>query len=223
MAHLVAPSVLAADFGHLARDVSMVDQSEADWFHIDVMDGVFAPNISFGFPIVEVVAKYSAKYKDVHMMTSNAEPYLSRFRDAGADSITVHFEAINHLHSCVHEIKSLGMGAGVALNPATPVSMLEEILPSIDLVLIMSVNPGFGGQSFIPGSLEKIAKAKALVNRLNPNAKIQVDGGVKLSNAEDVIRAGADVVVSGSGIFAAQNPTQRIAEFKAIRTNIMSV
>lgn len=223
MTHLVAPSILAADFGHLARDVSMVDQSEADWFHIDVMDGVFAPNISFGFPILEVITRYSGKFKDVHLMTSNPEPYLERFRDAGADLLTVHYEVVTHLHSCAGRIRQLGMKAGVALNPSTPVHMLEEILPHIDLVLIMSVNPGFGGQSFIPGSLEKISKMRAMVQRINPDVKIEVDGGVKLENAPDVIRAGADVVVSGSGIFGADDPTSMIGRFKAIKTNILPV
>ncbi len=197
----------------------MIDQSAADWFHIDVMDGVFVPNISFGFPIVEVIAKGSSKFKDVHLMTSRPEAYVSQFRKAGADGLTVHVEVVTHLHRCIQQIKESGMKAGVALNPSTPPESLREILPDLDLVLIMTVNPGFGGQHFIPASLDKIKRTRQLMDRVQSSALLQVDGGIKLSNAAAVIQAGADVIVSGSGIFASADPRAEIAAFKTLNVN----
>jgi ribulose-phosphate 3-epimerase len=223
MPHLIAPSILSADFGHLARDVKMIHESEADCFHVDVMDGVYVPNISFGFPILKVIREHSDKYMDVHLMTSKPEDYIQEFRDAGADGLTVHLEVVTHLHSCLQRIKDAGMRAGVALNPSTPIAHAEEIIPYADLILIMSVNPGFGGQRFIESSLDKLRRMKSAIQAMNPAATLQVDGGVKLDNAADVLRAGADCLVSGSGIFGTEDPVKTIQAFKQIKANTLSV
>jgi ribulose-phosphate 3-epimerase len=219
--HLVFPSILSADFGHLDRAARMIDGSAADGFHIDVMDGVFVPNISFGLPIVEAVARASAKFKDVHLMTSRPEAFVADFRRAGADGLTVHVEAVTHLHRCLQEIREQGMRAGVALNPATPVESVYEVLPDLDLVLVMTVNPGFGGQAFIPGSLDKIRRMRDLIERRNPAARLQVDGGIKAENAAEALAAGADVLVSGSGVFGAPDPVAAIAALKENRPHTL--
>jgi ribulose-phosphate 3-epimerase len=214
MQPLVAPSLLSANFGHLDADIEMINGSSADWLHLDIMDGVFVENISFGFPVVEAVRKKTKKPLDVHLMISSPEKYIKRFRDAGASVLTVHYEAVNHLHSTITTIRSLGMKAGVSLNPHTPVILLEEILPYLDLVLLMTVNPGFGGQDFIDGSYDKIRKLKALVHQTGSGALIEVDGGVGLQNATSLVRAGVNVLVAGSTIFNSPNPAETIAMLK---------
>jgi len=214
MEHIIAPSILAADFGNLQRDSEMINQSEADWFHIDVMDGVFVPNISFGFPVLNAVKKYAKKPLDVHLMIVNPDKYIEDFAKAGASIITVHYEACVHLHRTIQLIKSYGCKAGVALNPHTPVSLLKDILADLDLVLIMSVNPGFGGQKFIPQSLHKIAELKHLALQVNPSLIIEVDGGVSIANKDQLISAGANALVAGNAVFAAPDPKGMIAELK---------
>jgi ribulose-phosphate 3-epimerase len=214
--HLVAPSVLAADFRNLQAEFEMVNRSEADWFHIDIMDGRFVPNITFGMFIVEFMNKMAQKPLDVHLMIVEPEKYIEAFRRAGADVITVHYEACPHLHRTVQQIKETGAKAGVALNPHTPVQVLEDLLEDLDLVLVMSVNPGFGGQKFIYQSIPKIRKLKEMIIVQNTNTLIEVDGGVGLQNAEQLLRAGVDVLVAGSSIFKAENPESLIAEMKAI-------
>ena len=209
---IVAPSVLSADFGNLQRDIEMLNSSAAEWIHIDVMDGVFVPNISFGFPLLQAISKHSKKLNDVHLMIVEPEKYFQQFRDAGAHQITIHYESVKHLDSAIHQIKKTGALAGVALNPATPVSVLKEIIHLLDLVLIMSVNPGFGGQQFIPYSINKVKEAKALITAANSNAKIEVDGGVGLKNAKDLIAAGANVLVAGNAVFGSANPLQTIQD-----------
>lgn len=215
---IVAPSVLSADFGNLQRDIEMLNSSEAEWIHIDVMDGVFVPNISFGIPVMQTVGKHSTKFNDVHLMIVQPEKYVQQFRDAGAHLITVHYEAVIHLDSAIHLIKSTGAKAGVALNPSTPVSVLTEIIHLLDLVLIMSVNPGFGGQKFIPYATRKVAEAKELILRSGSTAKIEVDGGVSSKNAKELIDAGADVLVAGNAVFGSANPLQMIIEIKNAST-----
>lgn len=214
--HLVAPSLLAADFLQLGKDVELVNDSQADWFHLDVMDGQFVPNISYGMSIIKQISKVAKKPLDVHLMIEKPERYLKDFRDAGAEWITVHYEACPHLHSVVQQIKALGAKAGVALNPHTPVSVLEDIIEDLDLVLIMSVNPGFGGQKFIYQAIPKIRKVKELITITNSKALIEVDGGVGLQNAEKILDAGANVLVAGSSVFKAADPTKAIEQLKDI-------
>jgi ribulose-phosphate 3-epimerase len=216
MKHLVAPSVLAADFTQLARDINMVNQSEADWFHLDVMDGRFVPNITFGMMIIDAIKKLATKPLDVHLMIVEPEKYIEEFRKAGADIITVHAEACPHLHRTLQQIRATGAKAGVALNPHTPVSVLEDILPEADLFCLMSVNPGFGGQKFIYQTLNKIKKLRAMLDEHNLDAHIEIDGGVGLQNAEVILQAGADVLVAGSSVFAATDPTKAIRDMKAL-------
>ncbi len=217
MKHLIAPSILSADFANLQSDIEMINQSEADWFHVDVMDGVFVPNISFGFPVITAIKHHAKKPLDVHLMIVDPDRYLQQFKDAGAAILTVHFEACTHLHRTIAAIHELGMKAGVAINPHTPVSVLEDILPQIDLVCIMSVNPGFGGQKFIENTYQKITKLRTLAKQLNTEVLIEIDGGVGHQNALALIKAGADVLVAGNAVFGAQNPMEMITELKKIR------
>lgn len=214
--HLVAPSLLAANFSRLEDDIQVVNQSNADWFHIDIMDGHFVPNISFGPMIVEAIKRKAERPLDVHLMISQPERYIERFREAGADVITVHYEACPHLHRTVQQIKETGAKAGVALNPHTPVHLLSEIIEDLDLVLIMSVNPGFGGQKFIYNALLKIRQVKDMLISRNGHALIEVDGGVGLQNAQKILEAGVDVLVAGSSVFKAENPSQAIQQLKDI-------
>ena len=212
----VAPSILAADFANLQRDVEMLNASEADYIHVDIMDGVFVPNISFGFPVAQAIKRYSTKPLDFHLMIEKPERYLENFRDAGADILTVHYEACPHLHRTVQLIKELGIQAGVALNPHTPVELLSEILPDLSLVLIMSVNPGFGGQKFIENTYRKIYKLNYMREELGCDFKIEVDGGVNNTNAKSLVENGADMLVAGSFVFNSADPHATIA---ALRNN----
>lgn len=216
MSFLLAPSVLSADFGNLQRDVEMINNSQADWFHVDVMDGVFVPNISLGFPIIKAIKKCATKPLDVHLMITKAERYVKEFKEAGADVLSVHYEESVHLHRTVYSIKGEGMKAGVVLNPHTPVNVLEDIVADVDLVLLMSVNPGFGGQKFIANTYNKITQLKELILRKNSQAVIEIDGGVNLDNTAALVKAGADVLVAGNAVFATPNPMETIAQFKNI-------
>ena len=211
---IIAPSLLAADFLHLEQECQMLNESKADWFHLDVMDGRFVPNISFGMSVIKQLRKTTAKFFDVHLMIVEPEKYSEEFKDAGANSLTVHQEACPHLHRNIQQIKSLGMKAGVAINPATPVFLLQDIIRDVDMVLVMSVNPGFGGQSFIPHALAKIAELKALIKNTASSAKIEVDGGISLDNAAEILQAGADILVAGSSVFKSENPLETIEKMK---------
>jgi ribulose-phosphate 3-epimerase len=214
MNHLVAPSILASDFGNLQRDIEMLNRSEADWIHVDVMDGMFVPNISFGFPVMEAVKKHATKPLDVHLMIVDPDRYIKEFSEKGADGITVHFEACTHLHRTVQGIKELGCRAGVALNPHTPVAFLGDIIEDLDLVLIMSVNPGFGGQKFITNTYKKLHDLKTLSASHNPNLHIEVDGGVGEQNVKQLIDAGANVFVAGNSVFSAADQLLAIKNLK---------
>lgn len=213
---LIAPSVLAADFANLERDIKMINTSEADWFHIDIMDGVFVPNISFGMPVLEAIKRHATKTIDVHLMIVDPDRYISTFKKLGADVLTVHLEACTHLHRTLQAIKAEGMKAGVALNPHTNVDLLEDVINDIDLVCIMSVNPGFGGQSFIENTYDKIRKLKALIHRKGASTIIEIDGGVTNKNAAQLVEAGADVLVAGSYVFGAADPIATVADLKKI-------
>ena len=212
---LIAPSMLAADFSNLARDIAVVNQSDADWFHLDVMDGVFVPNISFGMPVIKSMAKNTTKPLDVHLMIVEPDRYIQTFADLGADVLTVHVEACTHLHRSLQSIKAKGMKAGVALNPHTPVASLSHIIADIDLVCLMSVNPGFGGQSFIEATYEKVRELRTLIDENKVSTLIEIDGGVTNQNASQLVAAGADVLVAGSYVFSASDPTATIANLSA--------
>jgi len=213
---LIAPSLLAADFLQLQAACDMLNESQADWFHLDIMDGRFVPNISYGPMLVNFFRKTTTKICDVHLMIEEPERYAEAFKEAGADMLTVHYEACPHLHRNIQQIKSLGMQAGIALNPHTPVELLKDILQDVDMVLLMSVNPGFGGQSFIPHTINKIKRMREMIDEQLLNVKIEIDGGVTLDNAQMIIEAGADILVAGSTVFKAKDPIQTIAALKAI-------
>ena len=217
MSHtLIAPSVLAADFANLQRDIEMINNSDADWFHIDIMDGVFVPNISFGMPVLRDIAKHTTKTIDVHLMIVDPDRYISTFKNLGADILTVHYEACTHLHRTLQAIKAQGMKAGIALNPHTSISLLEDTIQDIDLVCLMSVNPGFGGQSFIENTYDKVIALKELITRKGANTIIEIDGGVTSKNAKQLADAGADVLVAGSYVFKSEDPTKTITDLKAL-------
>ncbi len=211
---LIAPSVLAADFGNLQRDLEMINNSEADWFHIDIMDGVFVPNISYGMPVLDAINRHAKKTIDVHLMIVDPDRYIKEFAALGANNLSVHYEACTHLHRTLQAIKAEGMKAGVAINPHTSVDLLEDVIGDIDLVCVMSVNPGFGGQSFIENTFQKVKKLKQIIQRNNASTLIEVDGGVTDKNAAQLVEAGADILVAGSFVFKAENPTQTIKNLK---------
>lgn len=214
MSHLVSPSLLSADFSNLASEVEMINESVADWLHLDIMDGVFVPNISFGFPVIEAVRDLSEKPLDVHLMIIDPDRYLERFRDAGASTLTVHYETCPNLHRTVTEIRKLGMKAGVTLNPHSPVILLKDVLPYIDMVLLMTVNPGYGGQAFIPGSINKIGELRSMIDEGGYDVLIEVDGGVDLQNAPMLVHAGVDILVAGSTVFSSSDPAEVIRRLR---------
>lgn len=217
MDHLIAPSLLSANFLHLGNDIEMINKSTADWLHIDVMDGIFVPNISFGFPVINYIKQAAQKPLDVHLMIEAPERYIEDFKKVGADILTVHYEASTHLHRTVQQIKALGMKAGISLNPHSPVHLLSDIIEEADLVLLMSVNPGFGGQAFISNALKKVIELKQLIIKSGSKALIEVDGGVDASNAEQLVNAGADVLVAGSFVFKSENPAKTIKSLKQLQ------
>lgn len=214
MRHLIAPSMLSADFGNLNRDIDMINRSQADWFHIDVMDGMFVPNISFGFPVMKVIRERARKPLDVHLMIESPERYIERFAEAGADYISIHYEVCPHLHRNIQQLKNAGVKAGIVLNPHTSVSLLGDVISDIDYVLLMSVNPGYGGQKFIENTYDKIRQLKNIILRKNANALIEVDGGVNIENAPKLIDAGADILVAGSTVFSSDDPEKTIRQLK---------
>jgi len=216
MSHKIAPSILAADFGNLQRDCEMVNNSQADWFHLDVMDGHFVPNISYGMPIIQAIKKHATKPLDVHLMIEKPERYIEEFAKVGADIITVHYESTIHLHRTLTQIEDAGCKAGVVLNLTTPVSVLEDILPKCYMVLLMSINPGFGGQKFEEMTYQKVRKLRKMANEQGLNTHIEIDGGVSIANAKKLLDAGADVLVAGSFVFKSDNPSQTIADLKAV-------
>ena len=214
--HLIAPSVLAADFSNLQRDIEMINESEADWFHIDIMDGVFVPNISFGMPVLRDIKKHAKKTLDVHLMIVNPDKYIETFSKLGADILTVHYEACTHMHRTIQAIKATGMKAGVALNPHSSVNQLKDVIKDIDLVCLMSVNPGFGGQSFIENTYNKVKELKELIQSTGSDCQIEIDGGVTNENAEKLVHAGANILVAGSYVFKSSNPTETISKLSKL-------
>jgi len=215
MSHLIAPSVLSANFANLQNDIEMINNSEADWFHVDVMDGVFVPNISFGFPVIKALKKLAKKPLDVHLMIIDPDRYTQAFKEAGADNLTIHIEACPHLHRSLQNIKSFGMKAGVAINPHTNINLLEDVISDIDIVCLMSVNPGFGGQKFIENTYEKINHLKQLIAKKNSNTLIEIDGGVDLNNYKKLIACGANILVAGNTVFSANKPSEIITKLKS--------
>ncbi|MCC6838143.1 MAG: ribulose-phosphate 3-epimerase [Bacteroidia bacterium] len=216
MSHLIAPSILSADFANIQRDVEMINKSEADWFHVDIMDGMFVPNISFGFPVIKAIKKHATKPLDVHLMIQDPDRYLQTFKDAGADILTVHLEACTHLHRTVQAIKALGMKAGVAINPHTSVNLLIDIISDVDLVCMMSVNPGFGGQKFIENTYHKISDLREVIRTKKSNALIEIDGGVDMNNYKKLVETGANVLVAGNTVFSSSDPNKTISDLKKI-------
>ena len=214
--HLIAPSLLAADFSNLQRDIEMINESDADWFHIDIMDGVFVPNISFGMPVLRDIKKHAKKTLDVHLMIVNPDQYIETFASLGADILTVHYEACTHMHRTIQAIKATGMKAGIALNPHSSVNQLKDVIKDIDLVCLMSVNPGFGGQSFIENTYNKVKELKELIQSTGSDCQIEIDGGVTNENAEKLVHAGADILVAGSYVFKSSNPTETISKLSKL-------